>query len=275
MKKGILLAGILAGVTFAGQFTGSVNVSYTNFGSSANEFDYRYLIKVKGQYKVDNGFFVKFGDTYQYWRYNDWLGQLGAKTNISVNVPFIQVGKEIDKFVVALGGFYVKADTEKLLADGSFDVNLTLEGKVNNELQLGLFNSYYRIANGGNDADIFQITPYVSFNYERFFGKVYLSAENIRADLGDETLGKVYARGGIDLGVRIIPQKLGLIAGGQIGKGWYWVNPNGEDIFPMARPQKASAYAGGYFKPFTNRNLVLTATVNYEVWETIDKDKVD
>ena len=76
MRKKILALGVLAGagLGFAGQFTASGQAGYTNFSSSSNEYDYRYQLKAKGEYKTDNGFVIKFGDTYQYWRYNDWTG---------------------------------------------------------------------------------------------------------------------------------------------------------------------------------------------------------
>jgi len=286
MKKLIALTGVAVITTgaFAGQtgqnidFTASLQGGYTNFSSSENEFDYRYEVKLKGILKTQNGFVVKVGDTYQYWKYNDWVKQLGGDDSLSINVPFIKVGKYFnDKVYGEIGGFYVSADTDKLLADGSFDVNLTLEGKVNNYLTLGLFNSYYRIANGVRDADadIVQITPYAEFNYKRLFGRIYASGQNIRATFGDTTVGKAYARGELDIGYRIIPQKLGVVVGGAIGKGWYWINPNGEDIHPMARPQMGNAYIGGYWKPLKEKPLVIKAGVSYEVWKTIDINEED
>ena len=284
MRKLIALTGVAVITTgaFAGQtgqnidFTASLQGGYTNFSSSENEFDYRYEVKLKGILKTQNGFVVKVGDTYQYWKYNDWVKQLGRDDSHSINVPFIKVGKYFnDKVYGEVGGFYVSGDTDKLLADGSFDINLTLEGKVNNYLTLGLFNSYYRIANGNSDADIVQITPYAEFNYKRLFGRIYASGQNIRATFGDTTVGKAYARGGLDIGYRIIPQKLGVMIGGAIGKGWYWINPNGEDIHPMFRPQMGNAYIGGYWKPLKEKPLVIKAGVSYEVWKTIDINKED
>ena len=282
MRKRILGIGIIlaSGLGFAQNFnfTASLQGGYTNFSSSSNEFDYRYEVKAKGILQTKNGFIVKVGDTYQYWKANDWVKPYWGEDSFSINVPFIKVGKYFnDKVYGEIGGFYVSADKDNLLADGSFDINLTLEGKVNNDISLGVFNSYYRIANGNrdSDADITQITPYMKVNYGRFLGRVYFSGQNIRATINGDTMGKVYARGGLDIGYRLIPQKLGVVIGGAIGKGWYWVNPNGEDIHPMARPQMGNAYISGYWKPLKDKPLVVTAGVSYEVWKTIDKNKED
>ena len=286
MRKQVVGLGIIlaSGLGFAGQigqnidFTASLQGGYTNFSSSENEYDYRYSVKLKGILKTQNGFVVKVGDTYQYWKFNDWVKQLGGDGSISINVPFIKIGKYFnDKVYGEIGGFYVSADTDYLLADGSFDINLTLEGKVNSNITLGLFNSYYRIANGVRDADadIVQITPYVEFNYKRFFGRIYASGQNIRATIDGYNVGKPYARGGLDIGYRIIPQKLGIVVGGAIGEGWYWINPNGEDIHPMFRPQMGNGYMEGYWKPLKDKPLVITAGVSYEVWKTYDENTGD
>jgi len=276
-----VLGGVASANTLSGynnstphaHFIASAEGKYVNFSGSDKEFKSLTQVKVKGvYYDPQSGLRIKAGDNYQHWKYQDWLNQVGVKDSISIHVPFLQVGKFFKNGLYAQAGFaYVSADTNDLTADGAFDVNLALEGEVAKGVRLGLFNSYLRIANGRSaDGEVFQFSPYAVFGRGKIFGRAFVSVQMgaIHLKSIDETYKKVYARGGLDVGIKVIPNKVDVMVGGEYGKGYYWVNPNGEDIDTQFRPNNGKAYAKVLFKPISGKNLVVSAGIEYQSWKT-------
>jgi hypothetical protein len=273
------VAGVLAVIGFAGlavanpmgNFISEVNGKYISFSGSSKELKSLTQLKVKGiYYNPTYGIRIKIGDTFQAWKYQSWVKDLMGDDSINVHIPFIQVGKFWKTgLYTAVGFMYVNADTENLTADGAFDINLTLEGQLNKLARIGLFNSYFRVANGDANADIFQVSPYLLVNGQKLYGKIFLSAQEVAYNLGGDSDKKVYARGGLEVGVRITP-KVNVVVGGEYGKGLYWINPNGEDIEPLARINNGKAYVKVAVKPIEGKNLVLTGGIEYQSWKDLD-----
>jgi hypothetical protein len=257
----------------ANGITGKVEVGakYLKFNSDENELDDVYDVWLKGKVEFGNGFYGIAKILYERLNYQDWVKnpEVGG-TDFNVYIPIVRLGKVWENGLdTSIGFLYINADEDTLTADGSWGINLDINGQIMPGIRLGLFNSYLKVDNDDVDvkADITQFEPYIAFNYQTFYGRLWVDYQNINAY--DEDDSDTYFRGGAELGYRF-SDALTIYAKGQIGEAALLVEDRGEYIRPIARKNNGKAEIGLKWK---YGQFSINPYLAYESWDTIDYKK--